>query len=178
MSRCYRHIAPLERVGAANAYGFNAYGFRCATIPHCAPLERGDWMCRAAIDISLLWSERHQHTKIQGAASIVGARFPRPGWGIQPLGVGLLWSAGIGGVVPTPTSSMGVQGCVTIPHCAPLERGDWMCRAAIDISLLWSERHQHTKIQGAASIVGARFPRPSGLGNPTPTNLILPILEC
>ena len=117
---------------------------RCATIPHCAPLERGDWMCRAAIDISLLWSERHQHTKIQGASSIVGARFPRPaGWGTQRLRV---------------------QWCATIPHCAPLERGDWTCRAAIDISLLWSERHQHTKIQGASSIVGARFPRPAGWG--------------
>ena len=102
-------------------------------------------MCRAAIDISLLWSERHQHTKIQGTASIVGARLPRPaGWGSQRLRV---------------------QGCATIPHCAPLERWDWMCRAAIDISLLWSERHQHTKIQGAASIVGAWFSRPAGWGS-------------
>ena len=33
-----------------------------------------------------------------------------------------------------------VRGCAIIPHCAPLERGDWRCRAAIDISLLWSER--------------------------------------
>ena len=106
---------------------------------------RGLDVCRAAIDISLLWSERHQHTKIQGAASIVGAWFPRPmGWGTQPLRI-QWWGA-------------------TIPHCAPLERGDWMCRAAIDISLLWSERHQHTKIQGAASIVGAWFPRPTGWG--------------
>ena len=74
----------------------------CATIPHCAPLECGDWRCRAAIDISLLWSERHRCTKIQETASIVGARSPRPvGWGTQRLRV---------------------QGCATIPHCVPLER--------------------------------------------------------
>ena len=103
VSRCYRHIAPLERnaatcteiqdtvstwgrgflaqrVGEPNPYG------PCATIPHCAPLERGDWTCRAAIDISLLWSERRQCTEIQDIASIVGERFPRPaGWGTQPL---------------------------------------------------------------------------------------------
>ena len=36
---------------------------RCATVPHCAPLERGDWRCRAAIDISLLWSERRDNLR-------------------------------------------------------------------------------------------------------------------
>ena len=69
----YKHAAPLglnaaqlvaryrswgrgllaQRVGEPNPYAYTSY----ATIPHCAPLERGDWTCRAAIDISLLWSE-------------------------------------------------------------------------------------------------------------------------
>ena len=162
MSRCYRHIAPLERkaptiCGAASIVGARfprptGWGSQrlrvqgCATIPHCAPLERGGWTCRAAIDISLLWSERHRCTKICGAASIVGARFPRPtGWGSQRLRV---------------------QGCATIPHCAPLECGDWRCRAAIDISLLWSERRHNLRcgIHRRGEVAS-----PDGLGQPTPT---------
>ena len=170
---------------------------RCATVPHCAPLERraaidisllwserrdnlrrgihrrgevsspdglgnptptgstvcdiphsllwsGDWRCRAAIDISLLWSERRYNLR---AVSIVGARLPRPmGWGTQPLRV---------------------QRCATIPHCAPLERGDWMCRAAINISLLWSERRDNLRcgIHRRGEVTS-----PDGLGNPTPTD--------
>ena len=157
-------------------------------------------MCRAAIDISLLWSERRDNLRrgihrrgevsspdglgqptpgygvriallrgdwvsrcyttyrssgakggtICGAASIVGARLPRPmGWGTQPLRV---------------------QRCATIPHCAPLECGDWMCRAAIDISLLWSERRHNLRrgIHRRGEVTS-----PSGLGNPTPTDSIV-----
>ena len=67
------------------------------------------------------------------------------GWGTQPLRV---------------------QRCATIPHCAPLERGDWMCRAAIDISLLWSERRYNLRrgIHRRGEVAS-----PDGLGNPTPT---------
>ena len=170
---------------------------RCATIPHCAPLECGDWMCRAAIDISLLWSERRDNlrrgihrrgevTSPDGLGNPTptdsavcdnttlrssgvrgldvsrcyilergihrGARLPRPmGWGTQPLRV---------------------QRCATIPHCAPLERGDWMCRAAIDISLLWSERRDNLR---RGIHCGGEVSSPSGLGNPTPTNSTFPV---
>jgi hypothetical protein len=43
------------------------------------------------------------------------------------------------------TQRLRVQWCATIPHCAPLERGDWRCRAAIDISLLWSEMRDNLR---------------------------------
>ena len=43
------------------------------------------------------------------------------------------------------TQRLRVQWCATIPHIAPLERGDWRCRAAIDISLLWSERRDNLR---------------------------------
>ena len=68
------------------------------------------------------------------------------GWGTQPLRV---------------------QRCATIPHCAPLERGDWMCRAAIDISLLWSERRDNLRcgIHRRGEVTS-----PDGLGQPTPTD--------
>ena len=122
-------VASPDGLGRLTPYGFSGV----QTIPHCAPLECWDWMCRAAIDISLLWSERHQRTKIQGAASIVGAWFSRRmGWGSQHLRV---------------------QGCATIPHCAPLERWDWMCRAAIDISLLWSERQNRITLPRRIRII-------------------------
>ena len=49
------------------------------------------------------------------------------------------------------TQRLRVQGCATIPHCAPLERGDWTCRAAIDISLLWSERQNRTESRSPVS---------------------------
>ena len=136
VSRCYRHIAPLER--------------KAPTI-----------------------------TKIQGASVCIGIGewFPRPaGWGTQhtyefkvtrDLRVVCAWCIlvqyGLG--YPTPTGS----GYATISHCAPLERGDWMCRAAIDISLLWSERRDNLRCgihrRGEVS-------SPDGLGNPTPTNSI------
>ena len=100
VSRCYRHIAPLERNAGQFAARYPSYwlGFLakypmccaivvcslsqeycltllvswetqrlrvqwCATIPHCAPLERGDWRCRAAIDILLLWSEMRDNLR-------------------------------------------------------------------------------------------------------------------
>ena len=68
------------------------------------------------------------------------------GWGTQPLRI---------------------QRCATIPHCAPLERGDWRCRAAIDISLLWSERRDNLRrgIHRRGEVAS-----PDGLGNPTPTD--------
>ena len=78
-----------------------------------------------------------------------GERSPRlAGWGTQPLRV---------------------QRCATIPHCAPLERGDWMCRAAIDISLLW-KGGKFAAGQfggGAVSIVG-RVLLAQRVGEPNP----------
>ena len=116
----------------------------CATVPHCAPLERGDWMCRAAIDISLLWSERRDNLR---------RGIHRRGEVASPERVGS-------------TQPLRIPRCVTVPYCAPLERGDWRCRAAINISLLWSERRDNLR-RGIHR--GARLPRPDGLGNPTPT---------
>ena len=98
-------------------------------------------------------------------SAIVGAWVGEPnpyrsgsGFFISPSGLG----------DPTPT----VRGCATIPHCAPLERGDWMCRAAIDISLLWSER-RHNWRRGIHC--GGEVSSPDGLGNPTPTNSTFPV---
>ena len=158
----YKHAAPLglnaaqlvaryrswgrgflvQRVGEPNPYG------PCATIPHCAPLERGDWMCRAAIDISLLWSERRQCTEIQDIASIVGERSPRPaGWGTQPLRTvcdnTTLRSSGARG--------LDVSCCYR--HIAPLERKAAMHR---------NSRHCIHR--------GGEVSLPSGLGDPTPTD--------
>ena len=67
------------------------------------------------------------------------------GWGSQPLRI---------------------PRCATIPHCAPLECGDWRCRAAIDISLLWSERRDNLRcgIHRRGEVAS-----PDGLGDPTPT---------
>ena len=67
------------------------------------------------------------------------------GWGSQPLRI---------------------PRCATVPHCAPLERWDWMCRAAIDISLLWSERRDNLRrgIHRRGEVAS-----PDGLGDPTPT---------
>ena len=97
---------------------------------HCAPLERRDWKDRRAIDISLLWSERHI--------------LPRP----DKIGIQSNWGYGSGKM---PDLQVCVQSCwgfwvfrldmLCDIHCAPLERRDWKDRRAIDISLLWSERH-------------------------------------
>ena len=107
VSRCYRHIAPLERkapthqnsrcvmhrrgeVASPDGLGnpTPTGSMVCDNTTLRSSGARGLDVCRAAIDISLLWSERQQRTKIQGAASIVGARSPRPmGWGTQPLRV-------------------------------------------------------------------------------------------
>ena len=122
VSRCYRHIAPLERKApmhqnsrcvmhrrgevSSPAAGWGSQRLRvqwCATIPHCAPLERGGWTCRAAIDISLLWSERQNRI-------IVGARFPR-----------------------LASQRLRVQVC-EIPYCAS---GVRRRRVTCDISALW-----------------------------------------
>ena len=127
----------------------NPYGYH---IPHCAPLERGDWMCRAAIDISLLWSERRDNLRrgIHRRGEVSSPAAQRVG-------------------EPNP---YGFNRCATIPHCAPLERGDWMCRAAIDISLLWSERRDNLR---RGIHCGGEVSSPSGLGNPTPTNSTFPV---
>ena len=114
---------------------------RCATIPHCAPLECGDWMCRAAIDISLLWSERRDNLRcgIHRRGEVTspdGLADPTPtGWGTQlPTGIGgvaLLHIAPlerkgvrrasiVGARFPRPmgwgTQPLRVQRCATIPH--------------------------------------------------------------
>ena len=128
---------------------------RVRQVPHCAPLERGDWMCRAAIDISLLWSER-QHTKIQGAASIVGARFPRPmGWGTQPLRVQVMVCHIRDSDKRTLRSSgaLGLEVSRCYRHIAPLERK--------------APTHQNSRrgIHRRGEVSS-----PDGLGNPTPTN--------
>ena len=133
-----------QRVGEPNPYG------PCATIPHCAPLERGDWMCRAAIDISLLWSERRQCTEIQDIASIVGERSPRPaGWGTQPLRTVCIFDN-------TTLRSSGARGLDVsrcYRHVAPLELNAAMHR---------NSRHCIHR--------GGEVSSPSGLGNPTPTD--------
>ena len=106
VSRCYRHIAPLERK---------------------APT--------------------HQNSRVRD--QYVGAGLPRPmGWGSQRLRV---------------------QGCATIPHCAPLECG------LLDVSRCYrhiaplerkAPMHQNSRCVmhrrgGVASL--------DGLGQPTPT---------
>ena len=62
--RCYRHVAPLERkasqinalhrrVRSPCAGGWGTHPLRvqpCATIPHCAPLERGYWRYRRRVE--------------------------------------------------------------------------------------------------------------------------------
>ena len=228
VSRCYRHIAPLERKAGQFAVRYPSSGRgclaptmgwgsqplripRCATVPHCAPLERGDWMCRAAIDISLLWSER-RHNLRRGihrrgeVASPDGLGDPTPtgstvcdsttlrSSGARGLDVSRCYrhiaplerkagqfavrypSSGRGYLARSPTGwgtqPLRIQRCATIPHCAPLERGDWRCRAAIDISLLWSER-RHNLRRGIHC--GGEVSSPSGLGNPTPTNSTFPV---
>ena len=74
---------------------------RCATVPHCAPLERWDWMCRAAINISLLWSERrhnlrrgiHRRGEVASpAAQRVGEPNPYGFNGVRQYHISLLWS--------------------------------------------------------------------------------------
>ena len=67
------------------------------------------------------------------------------GWGSQPLRI---------------------PRCATVPYCAPLERGDWRCRAAIDISLLWSERRDNLRrgIHRRGEVTSPRW-----VGDPTPT---------
>ena len=78
---------------------------------------------------------------IGGAVSIVGARFPRPaGWGTQPLRMQLR-------LLTFQFSCLLYLGGTCRPSGAKCGR-----------------------IGGAVSIVGERFPRPSGLGNPTPTD--------
>ena len=177
-------------------------------------------MCRAAIDISLLWSERHQHTKIQGAV------IHRRGEVSSPSGLGQ----------PTPTGSMvcdnttlrssgarGLDVSRCYRHIAPLERkapthqnsrcvihcrgevsspsglgqptptGSTVCDnttlrssgvRGLDVSRCYRhiaplERKAPTH-QNSRCVIHCRgeVSSPDGLGNPTPTNLILPILEC
>ena len=111
----------------------------CATIPHCAPLERGDWRCRAAIDISLLWSERRDNLRwVIRRIGLVSSPNTLMCCAIVVCSLSQEYCMTL--LVSWVTQRLRVQPCATIPHCAPLERGDWRCRAAIDISLLWSER--------------------------------------
>ena len=125
----------------------------CATIPHCAPLECGGWMCRAAIDMSLLWSERHQHTKIQETVSIVGARLPRStGWGTQRLRV--QWCATILYMRSSGARGLDVSRCYR--HIAPLERKAPMHQNSRD------GIHRRGEVSS-----------PSGLGDPTPTGAMV-----
>ena len=104
----------------------------CATIPHCAPLERGDWRCRAAIDISLLWSEMRDNLR-QGIHRIGLVSSPNTLMCCAIVVCSLSQEYCLTLLVSWETQRLRVQWCATIPHCAPLERGDWRCRAAIDI---------------------------------------------
>ena len=116
----------------------------CATIPHCAPLERGDWRCRAAIDISLLWSEMRDNLRwvIRRGGEIAS---PNTLMCCAIVVCSLSQEYCLTLLVSWETQRLRVQWCATIPHCAPLERGDWTCRAAINISLLWSERRDNLR---------------------------------
>ena len=127
----------------------------CATIPHCAPLERGDWMCRAAIDISLLWSERRDNLRC----------------GIHRRGEVAL-SDGLG--QPTPTDS-GVCDNTTLRSSGA--RGLDVSRCYRHIAPLERKAPTHQNSRHGIHRRG-EVASPDGLGNPTPTNLILPILEC
>ena len=130
VSRCYRHVAPLERkasqinalhrrVRSPCAGGWATHPLRVSTVCHNTTLRSSG---ARGLDVSRCY--RHV-APLERKASQINALHRRVrspcagGWATHPLRV---------------------QPCATILHCAPLERGDWTCRAAIDMSLLWSER--------------------------------------
>ena len=130
VSRCYRHIAPLERkasqinalhrrVRSPCAGGRGTHPLRVSTVCHNTTLRSSG---ARGLDVSRCY--RHV-APLERKASQINALHRR---------VRSPCAGGRG------THPLRVQPCATIPHCAPLERGDWTCRAAIDMSLLWSER--------------------------------------
>ena len=144
VSRCYRHIAPLERKAPTHQNSrcvMHRRGLVSSPDGLGQPTPTGSMVCDNTIlrssgarglDVSrcyrhiALWSERRHNLR----------------HGIHCRG-GVAAPEGLGN--PTPTSSM---VCYNTTLRSSGVRG-LTCRAAIDISLLWSERHQHTKIQGA-----------------------------
>ena len=153
VSRCYRHIAPLERKAAqfgvrhlSQGLGFlakypNVLRYSCMFIEPGVlhdvvgilgnPPPTGSTVChnttlRSSGARGLDVSRCYRHVApLERKASQINALHRR------------VRSPCAGGWV---THLLRVQPCATIRHCAPLERGDWTCRAAIDMSLLWSER--------------------------------------
>ena len=123
------------------------------TIP-CRPSGALSYLCVACYKHIAPLGLKAPITKIQGDVSaIVGARLPRPaGWGSQPLRV---------------------QGCATIPHCAPLERGDYrhVSRCYRHIAPLAPLGLKAPMHQNSRCVMHRRggVASPDGLGHPTPT---------
>ena len=147
VSRCYRHIAPLERKAPMHQNSrcvMHRRGEVASPSGLGQPTPTGSMVCdnttlrssgARGLDVSRCY--RHIAPLERKAPTHQNSRcvMHRRGEVASPAGWG--------------TQRLRVQWCATIPYCAPLERGGWTCRAAIDISLLWSERHRCTKIQGA-----------------------------
>ena len=148
---CYKHVAPLGLNAAQFAARYPSWGEFSSPSGLGNPTPTGSTVCdnttlRSSGARRLDVSRCYRHVAPLGLnASQFAARYPSWGEFSSP--------SGLGNPTPTdPTSVLTFQfSCLPVHMCAPLERGDWMCRAAITC------RPSGAKcgtICGAVSIVG------------------------